>query len=342
MKAPIIKIFTSVLIFILLLAGQVCSYAQSVSKNTGGQTGHHQVLTSETRMINISTRSEGNTLNGVLLKRTQSSKKLPAIIFLVGSGGTSSHSTDYKRFTRFFFEEILLDLGFAIVYFDKRGVESSEGVWYSTTFEQRALDAKNIALEVSNFDFIDKDNIYLIGHSQGGWIAQIAVAIWPQHFAGAISMAGPTYGVRKQLIDEYHSYHFCNENMSYEAALSKATSRANRDLFLISLLGWTGNWKQLRIIRDFEAEEYIRSITKPFLFLFAENDELVNPDWALEDFRKIFPDGSPPFIEIYTADGQHHNFRNAPACFRGEWKDIPYSESTRMKMADWLTSQIQQ
>jgi len=342
MKAPHIKTFTLASFFILLIAGPVCSQTQPVSEDISGQIGHHWVLTSETEMINISTQSEENTLNGVLLRRTQSSKKLPAIIFLVGSGGTSSHSTDYKNFTRFFFEEILLDQGFAIVFFDKRGVESSEGVWYNTTFEQRALDAKNIALEVGRFDFIDKGHIYLIGHSQGGWIAQIAVSTWPGLFAGAISMAGPTYGVRKQIIDEYHNRFICDDNMSDEAALRKANRNVNRDLFFISFLGWTGNWKQLRIIRDFEADEYIRSITKPFLFLFAEYDELVNPKWNMEDFGKIFPEGSPPFIETYIADGQNHSFRLAPVCYRGEWRDMPYSESTRIKIAEWLASQLQQ
>jgi pimeloyl-ACP methyl ester carboxylesterase len=303
--------------------------------------GAQPVIASETEKIEISALSEGYTLNGVLIKKTHTQEKLPAIIFLVGSGGTSSHSTNYANFTRFFFEEILLDHGFAVVYFDKRGVESSEGVWYNTTFEQRALDAKNMALEVGNFDFIDAENIYLIGHSQGGWIAQIAVATWPQHFAGAISMAGPTYGVRKQIIDEYHSRFICDDNMNDEAALRKATRNVNRDLFFISFLGWSGNWKQLRIIRDFEADEYIRSISKPFLFLFAENDELVNPEWAMEDLGMIFPNGSPPFIETYIADGQNHSFRVAPLCYRGEWDVLKYSESTRKKITEWLISQFE-
>jgi uncharacterized protein len=342
MKTPHIKTFTLAVVFLLLFAGPICSQTQVVNEDLTGQTDRNKSLAPATEIIKISTQSEGYKLNGLLLRKEQSQEKLPAIIFLVGSGGSSSYSTDYVNFTRFFFEEILLDQGFAIVYFDKRGVESSEGVWYNTTFEQRALDARNIALEVGELEFIDKDQIFLIGHSQGGWIAQIAVATWPDLFAGAISMAGPTYGVRKQIIDEYHSRFICDENMSDEAALRKATRNVNRDLFFISFLGWSGNWKQLRIIRDFEADEYIRSITKPFLFLFAEYDELVNPEWAMEDFQKIFPDGPPPFIETYIAEGEHHNFRPAPACYRGEWRDMPYSESTRKKMAEWLISQVQQ
>ncbi len=292
-----------------------------------------------TERINISAVSEGYLLNGEVVRNTDRLEQLPAIIFLVGSGGISSHTTDYKDFVHYFFEERLLDLGFAIVYFDKRGVGDSEGVWFNTTFEQRALDAKKIAIEVGELDFIDREQIYLVGHSQGGWIAQIALATWPELFSGAISMAGPTYGVRKQIVDEYHSRFICDNGMSEEAALKKATRNVNRDLFFISFLGWTGNWKQLRIIRDFEADGYISSITKPFLFMFAENDELVNPEWAMEELEKIFPDGSPSYIETYIADGQNHGFRIAPACYRGARDELKYSGSTRDKLIEWLLMQ---
>ncbi|MEX0662496.1 MAG: alpha/beta hydrolase [Balneolaceae bacterium] len=294
---------------------------------------------SETDTLKISAQSEGYTLNGVLLKNSHHTEKLPVIIFLVGSGGTSSHQSNYTEFVKFFFEEALLNQGFAIVYFDKRGVGDSEGVWYNTTFEQRALDAKNVALKVQKFDFIDTNNIHLVGHSQGGWIAQIAVSTYPELFAGAISMAGPTFGVRKQLIDEYQSMYICNGGIEDEPALIKATNKANRDLFFISLLGFRGNWKQLKLIKGFEADTYIRSISKPFLFLFADNDELVNDRWAMEDFSELFPDGPPSFIETYTAREQNHSFRVAPACYRGSNVDLPYSETTRDKMVEWLMVQ---
>ena len=297
------------------------------------------VLASETETIQISAQSEGYTLNGVVLKNTHHSRKLPAIIFLVGSGGTSSHQTNYTDFVKFFFEDVLLDQGFALVYFDKRGVGDSEGIWYNTTFEQRALDARNVALEVQKLDFIDSYNIYLVGHSQGGWIAQMAISTWPELFAGGISMAGPTFGVRKQLIDEYHSNFVCDDGLDEDRALVKATRKANRDLTIISWIGFRGNWKQLRIIMDFEADNYIKSISKPFLFLFAENDELVNLQWAMDEYQKIFPDGPPPFIETYIAKEQNHSFRISPFCYRGSWSDLPYSNHTREKVVEWLMLQ---
>lgn len=111
---------------------------------------------------------------------------------------------------------------YALVYFDKRGVGKSEGLWYNTTFEQRALDAKNVALAIQKFEFVDHKNIYVIGHSQGGWIAQIALAEYPE------------------------------------------------------------------VIKNFEAEPYLKQIKKPFLMLFAENDALVNLKWSMDALAKCF------------------------------------------------------
>jgi predicted peptidase len=42
-----------------------------------------------------------------------------------------------------------------------------------------------------------KHRLYIVGHSQGGWIVQVALANYPTVFAGGISMAGPTFSVRK-------------------------------------------------------------------------------------------------------------------------------------------------
>ena len=96
---------------------------------------------------------------------------MPIVIFLVGSGGNSSHTSNYKDFLQFFLEKTFLENGYAVVYFDKRGNGKSQGIWYKTTFEQRALDAKNVTLEIQNINFIDKSKIFLVGDSQGGWIA---------------------------------------------------------------------------------------------------------------------------------------------------------------------------
>lgn len=298
------------------------------------------VFATEVDSIKISAVSEGFVLDGILLKKANQKNKMPVIVFLVGSGGNSSHTSNYKDFNQFFFEKTFLENGYAIVYFDKRGIGKSKGIWYETTFEQRALDAKNVAIELKKFDFVDTNKVFLVGHSQGGWIVQIALALYPEVFAGGISMAGATFGVKKQLINDYQSNYICNKGFEERDALKKATSRANRDLFFISLFGRKGNWKQLKLIKKFEPEPYLKKIFRPFLLLLGENDKLVDAKWCTDELKRLYPNLPPQNFEVFIAQQQTHSFKIAAKCYKGKSTDIYYSETTKQKIFNWINGQV--
>lgn len=284
--------------------------------------------------IRVKALSEGYNLDVLVLKNTVKTTKLPVIIFVVGSGDLPWVKS-YGNQVQFYFENTFLLNDFAVVYFDKRGVGNSEGVWYETTFEQRALDVRNVAIEIQKLDFIDIDKVFVIGHSQGGWITQMVLSLYPDVFAGGVSMAGPTFGVRQQLINDYMSGILC-KGIKEDKAFRKAKRRVNRDLLLISLLGRKGNLKQLNVIKNFEPQSYIKKIDRPILMLFAENDPLVNPQWSLDELRLIFPEGIPKHIEYYVAPGEDHAFRIAPKCYSGNYNDIELSITTRDLMFNWV------
>lgn len=286
--------------------------------------------------LQLKVESEGYVLDGMLLKSAEFDGKRPALIYLVGSGEGSTVMSNLPL-TRYFLEEPFLEKGYAIVYFDKRGLGKSEGVWYNAGFEDRATDAANVAKAVMELSFVDENNVILIGHSQGGWIVQVALSMYPELFRAGLSMAGPTFSVRKQLINDYWSGYKCR-GMDDKRALKKATRRVNRELFLISLVGWRGNLKQLRVIKNFEAGPFLESIEKPLLLMFGENDPLVSPEWSIDELHRIFPDGIPSFIEYYTAEGAEHFFKLAPNCFEGSLRDVPFSESSREKLFQWILS----
>jgi uncharacterized protein len=278
--------------------------------------------------------SDGVHLHVRIIKSSGQVTKSPAIIFLFGSGEFSTINNN-SRMTGYFFDASLIDQGFVMVYFDKRGTGMSEGVWYKADFELRATDAKNVALAIRELDFVDADQVFVAGHSQGGWIVQIALAAYPDIFTGGISMAGPVFGVRRQLVNDYYSRYFC-AGKSEEKALRKAERKVRRDMFFVSLLARRGNLKQLKIIKEFEPEIWIKGIHKPILLLFAENDPLVSPDWSLETIDKLFPEGIPDNLQIYITEGEEHSFKKAPPCYTGKWQDIPFSEDTRETMKNWL------
>ena len=97
----------------------------------------------------------------------------PAILFLVGSGPNSTHNGLYTDFVLENLEQLFLQHSVALMYFDKRGVGLSEGRWHRTDLYERADDARAAVQFLQQHPDIDPTRIGVVGHSEGGTVAQI-------------------------------------------------------------------------------------------------------------------------------------------------------------------------
>lgn len=275
-------------------------------------------------------------LVGKLITRAKPGTKVPVIIFAVGSG-TSSYRTNYKSFLKFFFEDNLPLDSVALFYFDKRGIGSSDGNWSTADFKERAEDVKAAADYLGSLPFIDGGRIVVAGHSQGGWIAQICAAKYPETFSAGISMAGPTFTVRKQLVNDYRSRYICSGMDTSKADVVAA--KKVRSLFkMASLLPVNPQLKQLKVIRKFEAAPYISSIRSPFLFMFGENDALVSPDWSYQELNRLFENTLPGNFKALTIDGVNHSFQHALLCPAPVKVAKKYSTTAQLAVSEWARS----
>jgi len=306
---------------------------------------HNEIFSSRNELSNLDTTSYGKgipvsfksgkyTLKGNLLLPKLSGRKYPVIIFSVGSG-LSSYASNYTKLLDSLFEQNLPLDSVAVLYFDKRGIGQSEGKWFNTSFEERAADVKAAADYLKTLSTIDTNKIAVVGHSQGGWIVQICLAKYPETFVGGISMAGPTYSLKKQLINDYQSKFICAENLDSIKANRKAEKSVNRDLFFTSLFPFKDGWKQLQVIKNFEPSSYLKKIGKPILFMFAENDALVYPNWCLKELSNVFPDGLPHNFDTMVIKGANHGFKMSSLCFNGSFKTIPYSDDCKKAILNW-------
>ena len=284
--------------------------------------------------IPVSFKSGPYTLKGNLLMPKISGRKFPVFIFSVGSA-VSSHTSNYAKFIDSLFEKNLPMDSIAILYFDKRGIGQSEGKWFNTNFEERAADVKAAADYLKTLSTIDTNKIALVGHSQGGWIVQICLAKYPETFVGGISMAGPTFSVRDQLVNDYQSKYMCAKNLDSNVAHRKAKKQVNRDLFLTSLFPFQENWKQLKVIKEFDPSSYLKKIKKPILLMFAENDALVYPAWCERALIKVFPEGNPNNFNTVTIKNVNHGFMISTLCYNGSFKTIPYAEECKTEVLNW-------
>jgi pimeloyl-ACP methyl ester carboxylesterase len=249
------------------------------------------------------------------------------IVFLVGSKAGSTRA-NYASFSKYFFEDLLED-GYAVAVFDKRGVGKSEGKWTKANFRDRADDAGAVGAYLKKELGIQK--AIVAGHSQGGWITQVALAEYPEVFEKGISLAGPTFSVKEQIINDYTSQYSC---AGLEGAREKAEKKVGRILRMSRLMGWKGNLQQLRIIRKFEPSPYLKKIDRPLLLLFAENDALVNPQSCIKQLNEIFPEGIPTSIQYHVVAQSNHSFRISPLCPKERTKE--YAEEAKLKVRSWL------
>ncbi len=280
------------------------------------------------------TNSKKETIYGQVILPKHNKSKLPVVIFLVGSA-ESSFKKNYKGFLKENFENQLLNSGVAICSFDKPGLGLSTGKWYKQTFYDRAFDVNDCINFLSKTPYIDSENIGVVGHSQGGWVAQIVAAQYPSKIKYAISLAGPTYSVKKQLISDFQSSLTCS-GIEESKAYKKAVRKTNMVLLLSKCFPFNDNLKQLRKIGFYTPEETIYNIKMPFLFLFGENDRLVYNDWCVKSLDKIFSDKIPTNIQYSVIKGANHSFEMSPFCGDKIKGSLKYSSQFQTELRDYI------
>jgi hypothetical protein len=279
------------------------------------------------------------TLHGELII-PDTAQNAPVLMFLVGSGENSSYRTIYKDFVTQNLENLFLQEGFALLYFDKRGVGNSEGRWQRTDLYERAADAK------AGLDFlrtqgrIDTSRIAVVGHSQGGWVAQIMADRYRNDFKLIASLAAPTFDMTLKLTNEYYSKNLC-AGMPENEAFDKASKKAKSDINWVSWFPITKPWRQLRELRFFDPAPHLLEIDMPALFVFAENDAAVYPGWAIGALNETFKNNVPDHFSLNIIHGANHDFKMAAMCAtRNEIDEASFSEYFQQIFKNWILENL--
>ena len=209
----------------------------------------------------------------------------PAIVFLVGSGPNSTHTGLYAHFVRENLEQLFLQHGVALLYFDKRGVGLSEGRWHRTDLYERADDARSAVQFLRQQPGIDPDRIGVVGHSQGGSVAQILGHLYGDSLAFIASLAAPTYDTQHRLTHEYYNMYHCSGEPQ-DIALDKAQKKAISDLNWVNTFPLTKTWRHLSELSDFNPAPHLAQLELPSYFAFPELDYFVSAEWGVEALKQ--------------------------------------------------------
>ncbi|HIR12931.1 MAG TPA: alpha/beta fold hydrolase [Candidatus Choladousia intestinavium] len=124
---------------------------------------------------------EENDIYGVIYIPKDAGEKIPAVIFSHGFGGTHQTGTMYA--------EALAGRGYVVYCFDfcggAPGSRSSGSTLEMSVFtEQRDLEA--VLSMIQGLDYVDTDNIFLMGTSQGGVVSALTGAAHPDEIRGMV------------------------------------------------------------------------------------------------------------------------------------------------------------
>ena len=143
------------------------------------------------REVQVTFPDSGARLSGTLCVPDTPGRHA-AVVLVHGSGpqtrwGTNRYLAD--RFAR---------AGIAALAYDKRGCGASGGDWKTAGFETLADDAIAAAGLLAHRSDVDAGRIGILGHSQGGIIASLAVMRAPRRFAFVVAQDSPSGPVRDQ------------------------------------------------------------------------------------------------------------------------------------------------
>ena len=122
-----------------------------------------------------------NRIYGVLYIPQGAGDKMPAVIFSHGFGGTHAVGSTYA--------EALAEKGYVVYCFDfcggSPGSRSDGSTMEMSLFTEQA-DLEAVISMVQQLDYVDSDNLFLMGSSQGGAVSAITGAAHPDEIRGMV------------------------------------------------------------------------------------------------------------------------------------------------------------
>lgn len=151
----------------------------SVSETEGMQVSG--ALTYEYEMQELYAQRDENQIYGLLYIPKDAGEKMPAVIFSHGFGGNHQVGAQYA--------EALARKGYVVYCFDfcggSPGSRSNGSTLDMSIFTERA-DLEAVIHMMQEQPFVDEENIFLMGTSQGGAVSAITAAANKEEIKGAI------------------------------------------------------------------------------------------------------------------------------------------------------------
>lgn len=155
-------------IFLVLIVLKGC-YVQGQIRPQEPQEPYEYIV----EEVNVVNKESGYLLASTLTIPAEKNKQYPAVILVSGTG-PNDRNEEIKGHKPFHvIADYLTQHGYAVIRYDKRGVHKSTGVYETATVYDFTSDAEAVLGYLKSRSDIDPAKIGILGHSEGGEVAQI-------------------------------------------------------------------------------------------------------------------------------------------------------------------------
>lgn len=303
-----------------------------------------------------------------------SNSKHPAVVLISGSGPQDRDESIALHKPFALIADRLTKAGIVVLRYDDRGVYKSEGNFATATTFDFANDARAAINWLKNQPFVDKNNIGVIGHSEGGIIAFYLASI-EKNLKFAIALAGVTipcdqllalqlkkmmdlYGVPTLITDAYYNFNLqalqiikteTNDkwqnildslyNKNFNSFDSSLLSKYNINKSLINQLIFSYNNPWVKTFINIDPSDYLKNLKCNTLALFGSKDVQVPAIENQNRFHQIATCTEKNcVVESMTFEGVNHLFQHANTGSTEEYALIEetMSEELIKTIIDWI------
>ncbi|MEW6323622.1 MAG: alpha/beta fold hydrolase [Acidobacteriota bacterium] len=226
----------------------------------------------------------GFNLGATVAKPAGATGRLPALVLVAGSGPIERDGFVAGVPIIGQLAASLVDAGFLVVRYDKRGVGQSGGRTETVTLSDYAEDVRAILKWLERRKDVDKNRIGLVGHSEGALVALIAAERDKKVKALAMIAAPSTTGAELILEQQRHLLDRAKTPDAERQAKIELQHRIHDAI--LSGASWEGIPDQLRSAADtpwfqsllaFDPARVMKDLRQPVLIVQGELDTQVKP-----------------------------------------------------------------
>ncbi|MBO3698263.1 S9 family peptidase [Roseivirga sp. E12] len=318
-----------------------------------------------------------NTKDNVKLAGTltipMTGKKHPVAILITGSGPQNRDEEIFGHKPFLVLADHLTKLGIAVLRYDDRGVNESTGNFTEATSADFATDVESAIDYLKTRSDIDKKQIGLIGHSEGGIIAPM-VAARSKDVDFMVLLAGTgvsgfetnliqSVTLRKFPVPDEEAYkNFITDVLTISSAdkdvkevRQELTDYYNKSPFFEAMAGQSPQRDEIlkglvearttpwvRYFYHYNPADMIEKVKCPVLSINGTKDQQVVADVNQAGIRAALEKGKNKDYQVIALEGLNHFFQTAETGAMNEYDDIEetFSPEALTLVSDWILKRI--